>query len=111
MSDTRHRCAMRSASASMRGFRQALSPAMREVRPAPRQSASARPACGLCRMEARAMTCAEERKPLTVEELVADCLDVRELKRKGLLKERTVTFQPLLRWPEVATMRADMCLK
>jgi hypothetical protein len=49
----------------------------------------------------------EEKKPLTVEELLADCIDVRELKRMGLLKERTVTLRPLLRWPQVATMRAD----
>ena len=47
------------------------------------------------------------RERLTIEELAADCLDVRELNRKGLLKERTVTFRPLLRWPHVATVRAD----
>jgi len=44
---------------------------------------------------------------MTVEELAADCIDVRELNRKGLLKERTLTFRPLLRWPQVAKMRAD----
>jgi hypothetical protein len=44
---------------------------------------------------------------LTVEKLAADCIDVRELNRKGLLKDRSVTFRPLLRWPQVATMRAD----
>src|SRR4051812_49077489 len=44
---------------------------------------------------------------LTVEKLAADCIDVRRLKRKGLLKERTVTFRPLLRWPQVAKMKAD----
>src|SRR4051812_40427364 len=53
------------------------------------------------------MTFAEERKPLTVEKLAIDCFDVRELNRKGLLLERTVTFRPLLRWPLVAKMRAD----
>jgi hypothetical protein len=48
-----------------------------------------------------------ERKRLIIEELATDCIDVRELKRKGLLKERTVTLRPLLRWPQVETMRAD----
>ena len=47
------------------------------------------------------------RERLTIEELAADCLDVRELNWKGLFKERTVTFRPLLRWPQVATMEAD----
>ena len=45
------------------------------------------------------------RERLTIEELAADCLDVRELNRKGLLKERSVTFRPLLRWPQVATIK------
>jgi hypothetical protein len=53
------------------------------------------------------MTFINERKRLTVEELATDCIDVRELNRKGLLRERTVTFRPLLRWPDVTTMRAD----
>ena len=53
------------------------------------------------------MSFTHERKRLTVEELASDCIDVRELNRKGLLKERTVTFRPLLRWPRVKTMRAD----
>jgi hypothetical protein len=44
---------------------------------------------------------------LTVEELAVDCIDVRELNRKGLLKDRSVTLRPLLRWPQIATMRAD----
>jgi len=44
---------------------------------------------------------------LTVEELTADCIDVRELNRAGLLKDRSVTFRPMLRWPKVVTMRAD----
>jgi hypothetical protein len=43
------------------------------------------------------MTRAEENKPLTVAELLADCIDVRELNRKGLLKDRSVTVRPLLR--------------
>jgi hypothetical protein len=53
------------------------------------------------------MTFIHERKRLTVEELATDCIDVRELNRKGLLKERTVTLRPVLRWPQVAKMRAD----
>ena len=53
------------------------------------------------------MTFIHERKRLIVEELASDCIDVRELNRKGLLKERTVTFRPLLRWPQVAKIRAD----
>jgi hypothetical protein len=53
------------------------------------------------------MTVIHERKRLTVEELATDCIDVRELNRKGLLKERTVTLRPVLRWPQVAKMRAD----
>jgi len=48
-----------------------------------------------------------ERKRLTVEKLATDCLDVGELNRKGLLKERSVTFRPMLRWPGVEKMRAD----
>ena len=30
---------------------------------------------------------------LTVEELAVDCIDVRELNRKGLLKDRSVTLE------------------
>jgi hypothetical protein len=44
---------------------------------------------------------------LTVEALAVDCIDVRELNRKGLLKDRSVTLRPLLRWPKIETMRAD----
>ena len=44
---------------------------------------------------------------LTVEELAVDCIDVRELNRKGLLKDCSVTLRPLLRWPQIATMRAN----
>jgi hypothetical protein len=55
----------------------------------------------------RAMTYGNEMEPLTVEQLAVDCIDVRELCRAGLLKDRSVTFRPLLRWPKVVTMRAD----
>jgi hypothetical protein len=44
---------------------------------------------------------------ITVEELLADAIDVRELNRKGLLKDRSVTFRPMLRWPKVLSMRTD----
>jgi hypothetical protein len=44
---------------------------------------------------------------LTVEELAADCLDVHEMYRAGLLKDRSVTLRPLLRWPKIETLRAD----
>jgi hypothetical protein len=47
------------------------------------------------------------RDRLTVEELAADCLDVRELHRAGLLKEHSVTLRPMLRWPKIATLRTD----
>jgi len=53
------------------------------------------------------MTFINERKRLTVEELAADCIDVRELNRKGLLRDRGVKLRPLLRWPQVAKMRVD----
>jgi hypothetical protein len=42
-----------------------------------------------------------------MEDLV-DFIDVRELSRAGLLRERTVTLKkPALRWPKVETLRAD----
>ena len=53
------------------------------------------------------MTFINERRRLTVEELATDCIDVRELNRKGLLKDRSVTFRPMLRWPRVTKIRAD----
>src|SRR5262249_15733883 len=54
-----------------------------------------------------AMTFIHERKRPTVEELATDCLDVGELNRKGLLKDRSVMLRPLLRWPQVTTVKAD----
>ena len=45
------------------------------------------------------------RFPLTVEELARDTLDVRELKRAGLLTGDWITLRPSLRWPRIATMR------
>jgi hypothetical protein len=44
---------------------------------------------------------------LTVEELAADCLDVRELYKAGVLDGEWVTFRwPEIRWPAVRKMRA-----
>jgi hypothetical protein len=45
------------------------------------------------------------RNRLTVEELVKDTLDVRELNRAGLLTDDWVTLRPPLRWPRIQTMR------
>jgi hypothetical protein len=53
------------------------------------------------------MTRHNEVRPLTVEELAHNSIDVRDLNRKGLLKDRIVTFRPMLRWPEVKSVRAD----
>ncbi len=47
------------------------------------------------------------RERLTIEELAADCLDVRELNRKGLLKERIRTLSTIAAVASGRTMRAD----
>ena len=47
------------------------------------------------------------RERLTVEHLAIDCIDARELQRAGLLRDRSVTLRPSLRWPEISTLRAD----
>jgi len=41
----------------------------------------------------------------TIEKLASDCLDVRELRRKGLFVGDWVTFRPMLRWPIIAQLR------
>jgi hypothetical protein len=41
----------------------------------------------------------------TVEKLAHDCLDVRELRRKGLFSGDWVSFRPMLRWPAIALVR------
>jgi hypothetical protein len=41
----------------------------------------------------------------TIERLASDCLDVRELRRKGLFGGDWVTFRPMLRWPVIAQLR------
>lgn len=47
---------------------------------------------------------------MTIEKLAVDCLDVRELKRANLFKERTVTLNPFMRWPSVGKMRIERFL-
>jgi hypothetical protein len=47
---------------------------------------------------------------LTVEKLVADCLDVRELKRAGIFRDTGVTLEPSLRWPGIERMRVSRYL-
>ena len=53
------------------------------------------------------MTFINERKRLTVEVLAADCIDVGELSRNGLLKEPKVSIRPGLRLPDIEKMSAD----
>jgi hypothetical protein len=45
----------------------------------------------------------------TIERLASDCLDVRELRRKGLFGGDWVTFRPMLRWPVIAQLRVARC--
>jgi hypothetical protein len=40
-----------------------------------------------------------------MEQLAHDCLDVRDLRRKGLLGGDWVVFRPILRWPIIAQLR------
>jgi hypothetical protein len=48
----------------------------------------------------------EKSPAFTIEKLASDCLDVRELRRKGLFGGDWVTFRPMLRWPKIAQVRA-----
>jgi hypothetical protein len=41
---------------------------------------------------------------ITVEKLASDCLDVRELRRRGILRDEWVEIGPSLRWPKIAKM-------
>ncbi len=52
------------------------------------------------------MTRHEKSPAFTIEKLASDCLDVRELRRKGLFGGDWVTFRPMLRWPKIAQVRA-----
>ena len=50
------------------------------------------------------------RERLTIEELAADCLDVRELHRRGWLNRSCVPRWPNLRWPGINRIRLDRYL-
>lgn len=53
------------------------------------------------------MTLYSQHSRLTVEKLAADCLDVRDLYRMGILKGPWVTYTRLpLRWPDIRKMIA-----
>jgi hypothetical protein len=47
----------------------------------------------------------EKLTAFTIEKLAHDCLDVRELRRKGLFSGDWVSFRPMLRWPAIALVR------
>jgi hypothetical protein len=47
----------------------------------------------------------EKLTAFTIEKLARDCLDVRELRRKGLFSGDWVSFRPMLRWPAIALVR------
>ena len=51
------------------------------------------------------MTRLNKSPAFTVEKLAHDCLDVRELRRKGLFGGDWVSFRPMLRWPAIALVR------
>ena len=51
------------------------------------------------------MTCNRRVNRLTIERWTRDCLDVRFLKRTGILDGSWVTIGPSLRWPRIARMR------
>jgi hypothetical protein len=53
------------------------------------------------------MTYVEERERLTIEKLAAECIDVRELRRAGLLNSRHVPRWPGLRWPGIERISID----
>jgi hypothetical protein len=42
----------------------------------------------------------------TIEKLARDCLDVRDLRRRGLYGGDWITFKPMLGWPSIVQMRA-----
>ena len=48
----------------------------------------------------------EKSKAFTIEKLAHDCLDVRDLRRKGILGSLDwITFRPMLGWRTIAQMR------
>ena len=44
---------------------------------------------------------------LTIEKLAHDCLDIRELRRRGFLTDRRVEIGPSIRWPKIARMTIE----
>ena len=50
---------------------------------------------------------ARDRKATTVEQLGNEALDVRELKRAGLLKDRRLILGSSVRWPSISKMIID----
>ena len=43
----------------------------------------------------------------TIERLAHDCLDIRELRRRGFLTDRRVEIGPSIRWPKIARMTIE----
>jgi hypothetical protein len=56
------------------------------------------------------MTGVNERARLTIEELATDCLDARELHRRGYLIRRFVPRWPEFMWPRIERIRFDRYL-
>jgi hypothetical protein len=56
------------------------------------------------------MTGVNERARLTIEELATDCLDARELHRRGYLIRRFVPRWPVFKWPGIDQIRFDRYL-
>jgi hypothetical protein len=53
----------------------------------------------------KTMTHKVRRKRMTIERLAADCLDVRDLRRRGIFGGGWMTIGPTLRWPRIVEMR------
>ena len=47
----------------------------------------------------------QRRRRITVEEFANECVDVRELRRAGIFRDRWVALEPSLRWPAIEQMR------
>ena len=43
----------------------------------------------------------------TIERLAHDCLDIRELRRRGFLTDRRVEIGPSIRWSKIARMTIE----
>lgn len=46
-------------------------------------------------------------RQFTIEKLTHDCLDIRELRRRGFLTDRGVEIGPSIRWPKIARMTIE----